>query len=274
MAQDDPFTLDLFGNTSRSSGFDIVGSSWTAPIGVGEDASLAAPAPPEPALRAVKAVSRSKTNYRLKGSRGLKNTWRERARDNIAAILLANEIDRLGLPARPDQQERLIRFTGFGASELANGIFRRPGCEQFRAGWEELGPNLEAAVSTADYASLARCTQYAHFTPEFIVRAIWSALSRFGFAGGRVLELGIGVGIFPALMPEAISGCSHVTGVELDPVSTRIVRLLQPRARIIAGDFAGIDLPQHFDLAIGNPPFSDRTARSDPRLSRAWVTPA
>ncbi|MGO7401974.1 lactate dehydrogenase (plasmid) [Rhizobium ruizarguesonis] len=264
MAQDDPFTLDLFGNTSRSSGFDIVGSSWTAPIGVGEDASLAAPAPPEPALRAVKAVSRSKTNYRLKGSRGLKNTWRERARDNIAAILLANEIDRLGLPARPDQQERLIRFTGFGASELANGIFRRPGCEQFRAGWEELGPNLEAAVSTADYASLARCTQYAHFTPEFIVRAIWSALSRFGFAGGRVLEPGIGVGIFPALMPEAISGCSHVTGVELDPVSTRIVRLLQPRARIIAGDFAGIDLPQHFDLAIGNPPFSDRTVRSDP----------
>ncbi len=41
------------------------------------------------------------------------------------------------------------------------------------------------------------------------------------------------------------------------------MRLLQPRARIIAGDFARTELPATFDLAIGNPPFSDRTVRSD-----------
>ena len=29
-------------------------------------------------------------------------------------------------------------------------------------------------IKNQDYASLARCTQYAHFTPEFIVRAMWS----------------------------------------------------------------------------------------------------
>ncbi|TIP77797.1 MAG: lactate dehydrogenase, partial [Mesorhizobium sp.] len=40
-------------------------------------------------------------------------------------------------------------------------------------------------------------------------------------------------------------------------------RLLQPRARIINADFARADLPASFDLAIGNPPFSDRTVRSD-----------
>ncbi|TCU11810.1 hypothetical protein EV131_13616 [Rhizobium laguerreae] len=64
----------------------------------------------------------------------------------------------------------MIRFTGFGASELANGMFRRPGEVDFRDGWDALGSSLETAVSEADYASLARCTQYAHFTPEFVFR--------------------------------------------------------------------------------------------------------
>ncbi|MCT4475450.1 DEAD/DEAH box helicase family protein, partial [Bosea spartocytisi] len=107
------------------------------------------------------------------------------------------------------------------------------------------------------------CTQYAHFTPEFIIRAIWAGLQRLGWRGGRVLEPGIGTGLFPALMPEALRDLSHITGVELDPVTVRIARLLQPRARIIDGDFARTELPAAFDLAIGNPPFSDRTVRSD-----------
>ncbi|MCK0389931.1 hypothetical protein MVT41_24510, partial [Salmonella sp. 14ESS1282] len=102
-----------------------------------------------------------------------------------------------------------------------------------RDGWEVLGGKLESAVAPTEYASLARCTQYAHFTPEFIVRAIWAGLIRMGFKGGRILEPGIGTGMFPALMPQPLSQTSHVTGVEVDPVTTRIVRLLQPRAKII-----------------------------------------
>jgi len=84
------------------------------------------------------------------------------------------------------------------------------------------------------------------------------------FKGGRILESGIGTGMFPALMPGALSKVSQVTGIELDPVTARIVRLLQAQARIVCGDFARTDLPDHFDLAIGNPPFSDRTVKSDP----------
>ncbi|KAH2824778.1 hypothetical protein KXV85_000374, partial [Aspergillus fumigatus] len=166
-------------------------------------------------------------------------------------------------PATPEEQEQLIRFTGFGASELANFVFRRPGETEFRKGWEAIGSELEDAVGDLDHASLARCTQYAHFTPEFIVRAIWAGLQRLGWRGGRVLEPGIGTGLFPALMPEGLREVSHVTGVELDPVTARIVRLLQPRARIILGDFARTALLASFDLAIGNPPFSDRMVRSD-----------
>ncbi|KJF70024.1 N-6 DNA methylase [Agrobacterium arsenijevicii] len=267
MAHDDPFTIDLFGNTTSASGFDPGVLGFAADFGTDSGISPQ-PSTPSPAAAVrkepgAKPQALTKVDFRLQGSRCLANTWRERARDNIAAILLANEIERKGLPARPDQQARLIKFTGFGASDLANGIFRRPGEDAFRTGWEELGGNLESAVAPGDYASLARCTQYAHFTPEFIVRAIWSGLIRMGLKGGRILEPGIGTGMFPALMPEALSKVSHVTGVELDPVTARIVRLLQPRARIMAGDFARTDLPDHFDLAIGNPPFSDRTVKSD-----------
>jgi N12 class adenine-specific DNA methylase/adenine-specific DNA methylase len=269
MSNDDPFTLDLFGNTALSSGLGLGITAFPSSLEVGgdDDPSPSSPAP----ARAVTAAGRSPAplkgeNFYLGDHRGLATSWRERARDNLAAICLASEIEQAQRPATTKEQAALIKFIGFGASDLANGVFRRPGETDFRKGWEEIGADLEDAVATGEYASLARCTQYAHFTPEFIVRAIWAGLQRLGWRGGRVLEPGIGTGLFPALIPEELRTASHVTGIELDPVTARIVRLLQPRARIIAGDFARTELPAHFDLAIGNPPFSDRTVRSDRAL--------
>jgi N12 class adenine-specific DNA methylase/adenine-specific DNA methylase len=269
MAHDDPFTLDLFGNTALSSGLGLGVTAFAGNFEADPEDDDPDPTTPAPAMPAVGPIVRSKTttergsNFHLEGERGLARGWKERARDNIAAIRLAAEIEAEERPASREEQERLIRFIGFGASDLANGVFRRPGEATFREGWEEIGSDLEDAVGEADHASLARCTQYAHFTPEFIVRAIWAGLQRLGWRGGRVLEPGIGTGLFPALMPQSLRGISHVTGVELDPVTARIARLLQPRARIVTGDFARTELPANFDLAIGNPPFSDRTVRSD-----------
>jgi len=270
MSNDDPFTLDLFNNTASSSGLGLGVTAFGSDFGA-EDA----PDDPPPAT-ANPPVSQSAprpgrthatvaegNNFRLAGDRGLAKGWKQRASDNLAAIQLAAEIEAEDRAATPDEQARLIRFTGFGASELANAVFRRPGEDGFRAGWDAIGAALEDAVSSEDYASLARCTQYAHFTPEFIVRAIWTGLQRLGWRGGRVLEPGIGTGLFPALMPEDLRDRSHVTGIELDPVTARIAALLQPRARIVNADFARTDLPSPFDLAMGNPPFSDRTVRSD-----------
>ncbi|TCQ01783.1 N12 class adenine-specific DNA methylase [Rhizobium sp. PP-F2F-G36] len=271
MLHDDPFTLDLFGSSSLSSGLDLGVTAFAPGLEPARDDDDPPPASPAAALRlpasrpATFAVSRARgENFYLEGARGLARSWKARARDALAAIRLAAEIEGAARPATRAEQEKLIRFTGFGASELATRMFRRPGEDGFAKGWEEIGSELEGAVSAADYASLARCTQYAHFTPEFIVRAIWAGLQRLGWRGGRVLEPGIGTCLFPALMPEALRSVSHVTGVELDPVTARIARLLQPRARILAADFARIDLSASFDLAIGNPPFSDRTVRSDP----------
>lgn len=271
MTQDDPFTLDLFNNTALSSGLGLGITAFAASSNDNpdhdDDPPPSAPASTMPvASRQLAASSPGRApgeNFHLAGERTLAKGWKDRARDNIAAIRLAAAIEAEQRPATIEEQQQLIRFTGFGASELANFVFRRPGEAEFRKGWETIGAELEDAVGDLDHASLARCTQYAHFTPEFIARAMWAGLQRIGWRGGRVLEPGIGTGLFPALMPEALRDMSHVTGVELDPVTARIVRLLQPRTRIIAGDFARTELPANFDLAIGNPPFSDRTVRSD-----------
>ncbi|UVK49750.1 lactate dehydrogenase (plasmid) [Mesorhizobium sp. AR02] len=264
MSNDDPFTLDLFGNTALSSGLGLGVTAF------GDDPSPA-PVEPEPktgpqtapGFPRVDTCAARGENFFLVSDRGLARGWKQRARDNLAAIRLAADIEAADRPATVEEQARLIRFTGFGASDLANAVFRRPGENGFRKGWDEIGLELQDAVTGQEYVSLGRCTQYAHFTPEFVIRAIWAGLQRLGWRGGRVLEPGIGTGLFPALMPEDRRSVSHVTGVEIDPVTARIARLVQPRARIVNGDFLCTDLPAHFDLAIGNPPFSDRTVRSD-----------
>ena len=268
----DPFTHDMFGSSALSSGLGLGVTAFGGfePVAANDDDPEPPPPSPAPALPAA-AIERpaprrqgNRCNFYLDDAdRGLAVSWKDRARANVAAILIANNIEKQDRPATPKEQAQLVRFTGFGASELANGMFRRPGEVDFRTGWSELGGSLESAVSDADYTSLARCTQYAHFTPEFIIRAIWTGLQRMGWRGGRVLEPGIGTGLFPALMPAAFRDRTFVTGVELDPVTARIVKLLHPKARIINGDFARTDLAPIYDLAIGNPPFSDRTVRSD-----------
>ncbi|OMP72183.1 DEAD/DEAH box helicase family protein [Agrobacterium tumefaciens] len=267
----DPFTLDMFGSSALSSGLGLGVTAFGsfAPEPANDDDPDPTPPAPVPSLPVSrKPVARKqgdRMNFYLDDGkdRGLAASWKERAQMNVAAILTVNEIERNSVPVTREHQQRLIRFTGFGASELANGMFRRPGEVEFREGWDDLGSRLESAVSETDYASLARCTQYAHFTPEFIIRAIWAGLQRMGWRGGRVLEPGIGTGLFPALMPQQYRDISYVTGIELDPVTARIVRLLQPKARIIEGDLARADLSPIYDLAVGNPPFSDRTVRSD-----------
>ncbi len=270
MSDHDPFTLDMFGSSALSSGLGLGVTAFAESPALKPEEDAPPPVAPakrsrsrQPAERQAAEAPERGSNFYLSGSRSLAKGWKARARDNLEAISLAAAIAAEDRPATREEQARLIRFTGFGASDLANAVFVRPGEEGFRKGWEELGEELQASVNEADYASLARCTQYAHFTPEFIVRAIWKGLERLGWRGGRVLEPGIGTGLFPAIMPEAFRDASFVTGVELDPVTARIAWLLQPVARIVEGDFARTDLPAHFDLAIGNPPFSDRSVRSD-----------
>lgn len=197
--------------------------------------------------------------FRLAGDRGLAAGWKRRALDNLEAIRLAASLEEEGREPTHEEQARLIRFSAFSSTELAQSVFRRAGA--FREGWEELGETLEQMVTPAELAGLARATQYAHFTPEYLVKTLWAAVMGFGFKGGSILEPGCGTGLFMALEPEALRGACHFTGIEADPITAKIARLLYPDSTVRAEDFTKARLPGQFDLVIGNPPFSDRTVR-------------
>ncbi len=167
--------------------------------------------------------------------------------------------------ATPEQQAQLLRFIGFGATDLAQNCFPLPGADGFRPGWEEIGGDLASVTTPAEYAALQRATQYAHYTPEPVIRSLWRAAQHLGFDGGRVLEPGMGTGLFFALLPEALRDATRLTGVEYDPITARIAALIHPEARVRCEDYTRSTLGGGFDLAIGNPPFADRIVRADPR---------
>jgi hypothetical protein len=62
-------------------------------------------------------------DYRLVGDRKLADGRKGRAVDNLAAIRLARLIESEGRCATPNEQERLARFTAFGASDVADKLF-------------------------------------------------------------------------------------------------------------------------------------------------------
>ena len=247
--------------------FDTSALGWTV------DIPRATAPSPEPILPVHDSIDDTRvgiarplrgTNYALGGDRPLARGWPARARDNIRAITLSKEIEDSGRAPTRDEQAELLRFIGFSATDLAQSCFPLPGAEAFRDGWQQIGESLVAATTPAEYAALQRATQYAHYTPEPIIRAIWRAVQRLGFAGGHVLEPGMGTGLFFALMPSALREITRLTGIEYDPISARIARLVHPEARVHCEDYTRSRLGGGFDLVIGNPPFADRIVRGDP----------
>jgi adenine-specific DNA methylase len=170
----DQLSLPLFDTTALTSSMGLYsGLSFGEPADDSiHDSGDDAPAP----------IIVPARNFRLKGARRLGPDWKTRAADNIAAIRLMLEIEEEARNATPEEQERLALFASFGAGDLANNLFRRSPDEAFPKGWEILGRELEKLVAPSELASLARVTQSAHFTPEFMVRAIWRALGRMGFS--------------------------------------------------------------------------------------------
>lgn len=159
-------------------------------------------------------------------------------------------------PHAPTEAERLTlnRYTGWGGLPAA---FQDTRWEKPLAARQE---RLKAALSDEEWQAARASTPNAHYTPIGIIEALWSAVQQLGFKGGRVLEPSAGVGYFLGAMPKELVERSEITAVELDVVSSDILKALYEPfgVRVHQGGFETLNIPAGvFDLAISNVPFGN-----------------
>ncbi len=115
-------------------------------------------------------------------------------------------------------------------------------------------------MSREAYENARRSTQDAHYTSQTVIEGIYKGLQRLGFDGGRVLEPSAGIGNFIGLLPPFMRDASHVTAIELDPLTADITRQLYPSATVITRGLQDVVIPAgHFDACVGNPPFGNQS---------------
>lgn len=201
------------------------------------------------ALRADEPVDYTITESDGLGQGGAKTKFK----DNVAAIRLLADLD--SRPVTSEDQSILVKYVGWGG--LSQAFVRPDGT--VAKGWEKEAAELKQLLSPQAYASARASTQDAHYTSEAIVRSIFAAVRRIGFNAGKILEPSVGTGNFIGLMPKSMRSRSHVTGVEIDPITAKIAAYLYPKQSIVESGFEELALtPGSFDLAVGNPPFGDK----------------
>jgi N12 class adenine-specific DNA methylase len=203
---------------------------------------------------------RNERNYRISDADRIgEGPHRQKYGQNIAAIRTLRTLEAEGRPATPDEKAVLVSYVGWGAMPQ---VFDPRNYE-----WREARAEVEQALTQEELESARASTLNAHYTSPTVVRAMYSALERFGFEHGRILEPACGIGHFIGLMPETIHRHSTITGVEIDPLTARIAKALYPDADIRAQGFENAQLADEFyDVAISNVPFGDYPVH-DPRLN-------
>lgn len=222
--------------TQSSSGVEGGGASATEPDDV-----------PSQTQSPVNVPAR---NYVIPDSatyRSFKNK-RERVKANITALRVLNSLGARN--ATPEEQTRLSWYSGWG--NLGQEVF-----DEENPDFEKEREELKQLLSKEEYEDARRSTQYAHYTPVYVVRAIYDALLGIGVKGDNlnIFEAGVGSGRFIGALPESIRA-SNYSGVEVDSVSARLLAKLYPKANIVKKPYQ--DLPTRHgteDVVIGNPPY-------------------
>lgn len=172
-------------------------------------------------------------------------------KDNVRAIQLLRTLEVENRHAVGDEQRALARYVGWGGLK---GVFD-PDNKQ----WANQHHELQELLTGAEWAAASRSQLDAFYTPPVIANAMYSAIARMGFQGGRVLDPAVGVGNFFGLMPQNMRGNSSLHGVELDILTSQIVAALYPNAKIAkATGFQNYNVPSgYFDVVVGNPPYGN-----------------
>jgi N12 class adenine-specific DNA methylase len=194
-------------------------------------------------------------------------TPKVRFNKNRRAIEVYRELEEAGRNATADERDILAGYTGWGSfgQELFQGTWERT---VEREGWRNEDDWLRGHLGESEWKAAQASIINAHYTDPPTVQAIWAAVQRLGFQGGRVLEPAAGVGNFFAMMPKAVQDASQLTGIELDELSSGILKHLYPNATISNKPYQESQTPDGFyDLVIGNWPFAS-TGPADRRYNK------
>ncbi len=133
---------------------------------------------------------------------------------------------------------------------------------------------LHRYLTDDEYKAIRASVTDAHYTPQIVVDAMWSAVQSMGLdRDSRILEPSCGTGNFISRMPHSI-GNGGVVGVEIDSITAEIASRLhndRDNVRIVNTAFEHSGLQDgSFDLAIGNVPFGDYKM-NDPDYAQDWL---
>ncbi|HRH88303.1 MAG TPA: DEAD/DEAH box helicase [Rubrivivax sp.] len=171
---------------------------------------------------------------------------------NLAAIDTLRRLETTDRAPDNDARGKLLRYTGWGGLPASFNLEAPEPASARRAA------RLRDTLADDDYTSARASVNNSHYTPVFVIEAMWQAVQGFGFTGGRVLEPGAGIGHFIGAMPAALVGLCQVTAVEIDRLSGRMLQALYGAGGVDVriGAFEKTPLPDGwYDLAIGNVPF-------------------
>jgi N12 class adenine-specific DNA methylase len=191
-------------------------------------------------------------NYRITdadriGLGGLKQKFKQ----NVAAVEALRQIEAEDRKAKPAEQAVLVKYVGWGGMPQ---VFAEVPPDD----WRQEHGRIAELLTKDEFAAARASTVNAHYTAPEVIRAMYAAVERLGFHGGRILEPACGLGHFVGLMPDAIERNSVVTGIELDSLTSRIAQKLYPGRDIRQGAYEEARLSDNaYDLAISNVPFGD-----------------
>ena len=175
---------------------------------------------------------------------------------NLAAIKLVKKLEAEGREALPNEKTLLKHYRGFGGIPEA--------FDEFNNAWKNEYAELREALTQKEFHAARDSVLNAHYTSPEIIQAIYGAIKQMGFSGGNILEPAVGSGRFFEEMPKEMKDNSHLVGIELDTISSKIAAYAHPEAQIINKGFEENNFANDsFDLAISNVPFGDYKIKSD-----------